>query len=451
MSVSAMHPAPPGRTGLRSRAARSTQSLALRREVAGALVSVAGLHNRPVRDADGNEVGRVEDVVVHWDSGYSPLTGLIVRVGARRTWVHAQDVITIEQQQVLLRSTRFDLRDVVRRERELQLLGDVIDHQLVDVAGIRVVRASDLYLTQVYGVWRLVGVDVSLASLLRRVLPGGLGRRPSPSQVLDWSSIQPFGVPGESVRLRRGHTELHRMRAADLADLLESLGRAERRELLEGLEPETAADALEEMNPRDLNDLLRDAPVQQAADLVAAMESDEAVEALREMPEEERSELLDAMSEVRGAELGALLEYDEETAGGYMTSRLVRLHSDRTVADAIAAVRADAARGETPAGVVVVDDDGALVDDVSVVELLGVDPSTPLGRVVGAPWPVTVPLGAGLEDVVERMTDNRGSSVLVVDDRNRPVGRILADDVVDALVHQDDRRWPWQRRAGSAS
>ncbi|OJV58893.1 MAG: hypothetical protein BGO38_16280 [Cellulomonas sp. 73-145] len=152
-----MHPAPPGRTGLRSRAARSTQSLALRREVAGALVSVAGLHNRPVRDADGNEVGRVDDVVVHWDSGYSPLTGLIVRVGARRTWVHAQDVITIEQQQVLLRSTRFDLRDVVRRERELQLLGDVIDHQLVDVAGIRVVRASDLYLTQVYGVWRLVG------------------------------------------------------------------------------------------------------------------------------------------------------------------------------------------------------------------------------------------------------------------------------------------------------
>ena len=98
-----------------------------------------------------------------------------------------------------------------------------------------------------------------------------------------------------------------------------------------------------------------------------------------------------------------------------------------------------------------VDDDGALVDDVALVELLGVDPSTPLGRVVGAPWPVTVPLGAGLEDVVERMTDNRGSSVLVVDDRNRPVGRILADDVVDALVRQDDRRWPWQRRAGSAS
>lgn len=451
MPFPAVQPAPPGRPGLRSRAQRSSQSLALRREVAGALVSVAGLKDRPVRDAEGNEVGRVHDVVVHWEAGYSPLTGLIVRVGARRTWLHAEDITSIEQQQVLLRSTSFDLRDVVRREGELQLLADVIDHQLVDVHGVRVVRASDLYLTQVSGVWRLVGVDVSLASLLRRVLPGGWGRRPSPSQVLDWSSIQPFGVPGESVQLRRGHAELRRMRSADLADLLESLGRAERRELLEGLERQTAADALEEMNPRDLNDLLRDAPVQQAADLVAAMESDEAVEALREMPEEERSDLLDAMAADRGAELEALLEYDEETAGGFMTSRLVRLHANRTVADAILAVRADASRGETPVGIVVVDDDGALLDDISVVELLGVDPTTPLGQIVGPPWPVTVAIDADLGDIVERMTDNRGSSVLVVDAGNRPVGRILADDVVDALVRQDDRRWPWQRRAGSGS
>jgi len=86
-----------------------------------------------------------------------------------------------------------------------------------------------------------------------------------------------------------------------------------------------------------------------------------------------------------------------------------------------------------------------------VVELLGVDTATPLGQIVGPPWPVTVAIDADLGDIVERMTDNRGSSVLVVDAGNRPVGRILADDVVDALVRQDDRRWPWQRRAGSGS
>ena len=74
----------------------------------------------------------------------------------------------------------------------------------------------------------------------------------------------------------------------------------------------------------------------------------------------------------------------------------------------------------------------------------------PLRGLVGPPWPVTVGPDAGLDDIVERMADNRGSSLLVVDETNRPIGRILADDVVDLLAHQRDRRWPWQRPSGGA-
>jgi len=89
----------------------ASRLLAVRREVAGALVSVAGLATSPVRDLDGNEVGRLDDVVVRWDSGYSPVTGLIVRVGQRRTWLHVADVARIDQREVRLTSTRFDLKD----------------------------------------------------------------------------------------------------------------------------------------------------------------------------------------------------------------------------------------------------------------------------------------------------------------------------------------------------
>ncbi len=450
-------PNPPTTTPATSRCSRrphysgASSRMLVRREVADALVSVAGLVRRPVRDQEGNEVGRVADVVVRWDAGYSPVTGLIVRVGARRAWVHAHDLAAIDHDEVRLLSTRFDLRDVIRRDGELQLVADVIDHQLVDVHGVRVVRASDLYLTQLAGSWRVVGVDVSIVSLLRRALPGARGRRPSPGQVLDWSGVQPFGVPGQPVRLQRPHEALRRLRPADLADLLEDLGRTERRELLDVLEPETAADALEEMDPQDLDDLLRDAPVEKAAALVASMEPDEAAEALRELPEEERDALLAAMSGGQGETLRALLAYDEETAGGVMTAGLVRMSPLSTVADAVGALRSRRAGAEEPTGIVVVDDDGRLVDDVSVFELLGADPLARLESLTGPPWPVTVSPDAELAEIVDRIVDNRRSSLLVVDAEQRPLGRILADDVIDALIADGDRRWPWQRRTGAGS
>ncbi len=401
-----------------------------------------------MRDLEGNDVGSVLDVVVNWDGGYPPLTGLVVKVGPRRTWVHSQDVESISQREVRLRRTVFDLRDVVRRPGELHLVRDVLDHQLVDVDGVRVVRASDLYLArQTTGV-RLVGVDASVMSFLRRVLPGRTARQPTPGQVLDWSSIQPFGVPGEPVRLSRSHAGLQRLRPAELADLLEDLGRPERRELLEALDPSAAADALEEMSAEHLEDLLRDAPVEQAAGLLESMEPDEAVDALRDLPDAERDTLLAAMGDERRTVLTGLLDFPEGTAGGFMTTSPICTQDD-TVGDAVALLRGRDSDGHDVSGVVIVDAEGRLLDDVAVFELVGVPPETAMRELVGPPWPTTVPADADLDEVVRQLIDNRRGSLVVVDEDEQPLGRILADDVLDALVASGDRHWPWQRRVTS--
>ena len=142
--------------------------------------------------------------------------------------MHVEDVATVEVGRVRLLSSRFDLQDVERRAGEIQLVGDVIDHQMVDVHGVRVVRASDLYLAAPAGRWCLVGVDVSWLSFLRRALPGRSGRRASPGQVLDWADVQPFGmaeVTGGPVPLAGPQSQLRRLRPGELADLLEDLGR----------------------------------------------------------------------------------------------------------------------------------------------------------------------------------------------------------------------------------
>ena len=423
----------------------------VRRELGAALVSVAGLVGRPVRGGDGELVGRLADVVVRSEAGYPPVAGFVVRIGPRRAWVHPQDVAGVEQGQLRLLSSRFDLQDVVRRPGEIQLVADVIDHQLVDMDGVRVVRAADMYLASPGEIWRLVGVDVSLVSFLRRALPGRPGRQPSPAKVLDWAGVQPFGITGGPVRLNRPNSGVHRLRPAEMADLLEDLGRVERRELLAALDTEVAADALEEMNAPDVLAVLRDAPVERAAELLTSMESDEAADALRDLPDVEREDVLRAMPAASAGELRTLLTYEEETAGGVMTSGMVLIGSTATVGEAVAALRAAAGRSDQQAGLVVVDQEGRLLDDVSVFELLGVDPNRSIAELVGPPWPVTVPPGAGLREVVSTMTDNRGSSIVVVDEQERPVGRILADDVIDALTRRDDRRWPWQRWIGTSS
>lgn len=437
----------PGTDSRRPRWARSIKrpTLAARRAVAGTLISTAGLAGQPVRDSDGTDVGRVVDLVVRWDRGVYPLlTGMIVRVGFRRAWLHAEDVQLIDNSQVIVSSAKFDLREYERRPGEWLVRKDLLDHQLLDVDGARVVRAADLYLTQMGASFRLVGVDVSFASFLRRVLPGSPGRTATASKVVDWASIQSFGRPGEPVRLRETNRGLQQLRPAQLADLLEDLARPERQLLLSLMDPDAAADVMEEMEPDELEEVLRDAPVERSAALIARMEPDEAVDALRDLPEDDRRTILHLVPPERAAQLSRLLGYPEGVAGGIMTTSLVILQLGDTIADARTKALVQRENQDVTC-LVVVDEDGRMVDDLPLMDMIAAEPTDLVSDVIGPPIPGTVLPDASLDEVVEELIANRESSLLVVDEEGRPIGRILADDVVDALIEsRSSRRWPWQ-------
>jgi len=415
-----------------------------RKALVQTLVSASGLITRPVRSPDGKVVGRVADTVIRWDSGDHPkVSGIIVRIGLRRSFLPIQNVSDITSDGVSLSSTKIDLRDYERRDGEFLANDDMIDHQLLDVNGARVVRASDLYLTKIARSYFVVAVDVSFRSFLRRVLPGSAGRSATPGKVIDWTGIQSFGRPGEPTKLRKQNTALTKLRPAELADLLEDLGRHERQVLLEILDPEVAADAMEEMDADDLEDLLLHAPVDQAADLLARMEPDEAVDALRELPEEDREAMLEAMDLETARDLQELLTYDDDEAGGFMTSELVILKQSDTVADA-RKILLELDNNDVQC-IVVVDEDGRLLDDLHLIDLFQANPRSLVGNIKNDSVPETVGPEADLEEVIEKLTANRGGSLVVVDEENRPIGRIMSDDVVDALVaERSTRNWPWQ-------
>ncbi|HEY1733685.1 MAG TPA: CBS domain-containing protein, partial [Acidimicrobiales bacterium] len=307
-----------------------------------------------------------------------------------------------------------------------------------------VIRAADLYLAPVLGRVRLVGVDVSPSTLLRRLGPRRWRVRPTPDRVIDWAAIQPFGEAtggGVEVRLRTSHDGLHRLRPGELADLLENLRRPERQELLAALSPDEAADALEEMEAEDLTSLLREAEPAKAAELLASMEPDEAVDALRDLNEEERTALLGRMPVVSAARLVELLGYPENEAGGFMTTTLVTARigdSAAEVADRLAEARVHDVDIDA---VAVVDEDGRLVGDLPLLDLLLAlrsEPDVQTGELLDDEDPVTVGPEERATQVAERLIHSRRLSLLVVKD-DQPIGRILADDVLDALVSTKGR------------
>jgi len=435
----------PGRRVLQHYREGRNQRLTTLKAIRESLVSVAGLVGRPVRNQKGAEIGDVTDVVAKWGGtdDYPPVTGLVVRVGRRDAYVPFDQVDKLDSDQIVLNSARLDLRDFDRREGEVTLVRDVLDHQLVDVDGVKVVRAADLYLAPVYDSLRLVGVDVSAQSLLRRLGPARWRTRPTPDKVIDWAAIQPFGTPTGptgDVKLRTPHHGLRRLRPGEVADLLEDLGRGARQELLSVLEPEAAADALEEMEPRELNALLQEAPPEEAAGLVARMEPDEAVDALRELEEEDRDELLGHMPPATASRLLSLLDYKDDTAGGLMTTNLVLVTPDETVAAVRRGLRAAQEHRTDIDAVIVVDEDGRLLDDVTLFELFVAEPDAKMAELIRPPAPVTIHPDATSPEVVEALIESRGSSLLVVDEEDHPMGRILADDVVDSLMPDQARR-----------
>ena len=417
---------------------RSDSALA-RKAVRDSLISLAGLVGCPVRDEDGRNIGRLVDIVVrHGEDTYPSLTGLIVRVANRKSFVDGSNISYFSQKEIKLSSLKLNLTEFVRRPGESLLDGDVLDHQIVDVDGLRVVRTSDLYLAQFDKAIRLVGVDTTFKTFLRRSLPGKFSKQPTPDQVLDWASVASLTKSGV-VQTANSRNKLGKLRPADLADLIEDLDGREQGAFLSLLSPEVAADALEAMEEDDLQGLLRGLTVEQGAELISHMEPDEAAEILRELSEDHRDSLLAEISSESSNELKKLLTYDEDTAGGIMTPRVLTKKDSDTVASAIAAI-VEHKDHDLADGIVVINSKGVLIDHISMVELVSSKPNTKLIELVGEPLPISVHYKSEIEVVVEEFRKNRGASIIVVDDKDKPIGRILADDLVDTLVNEREFR-----------
>ena len=434
-------PAVPAINTVAKRIVGRRDSVLARKNIRESLVSVAGLIGCPVRDDhDGRDLGKLVDVVVrHGEENYPAVSGLIVKIGRATSFIDGARISKLTKDEIRLSSTKINLKEYIRRPGESLLNQDVIDHQIVDVNGLRVVRSSDLYLAPLDKEIRLVGVDVSFTSFLRRVFPVTVRRRATPDRVVDWATVASLTDSGGQVRTAGPRSALAQLRPADLADLIEDLVGREQGALIELLDPNLAADVLEEMEDEDLQGLLRGLPAERAAEYLTLMEPDESAEVLRDLDDEHRESILEAMAPDAAKTLRLLVTFDEALAGGVMTTHTVICRETDTVAHALSLLVKHRER-DISDGVVVVDSKGKLLDHIQMIELVSAKPAAALSDLIGPPFPTAVHIDTPLDEVIEEFSNNRGSSIIVIDSANKPVGRIMADDLVDALVARTEKR-----------
>jgi CBS domain-containing protein len=392
-------------------------------------------------DGSGAKLGRVDDLIVRLgDDGYPPVTGVLASVAGRQVFVPAEQVDAIEHGRTTLRAVRLDLNPFERRPAEVLLKKDVLDRQLINVDGARLVRSNEIELARLDGWYRVVGVDVGFRGLVRRLVPRGLGETIGTRDFLDWASVEPFTGHVPTVRLRVPHPKLARLHPAQLADLVEQASHHEGEEILGavGADPELEADVFEELEPGHQLEFIEDRPDEEVADVLARMESDDAADLVRDLPEERRDEVVRLLPLVQRRRVRALLGYDPATAGGLMSPEFVCVYSQATREEALDRVRTSPSSAEALAWVYVMNTHKRLDGAVALVDLLRAETGVRVAEIAEVAQRVRP--DADLEEVARLMTDYDLTVVPVVDDEDRLLGVITVDDVLELVLPKGWRR-----------
>ena len=291
---------------------------------------------RPVLDAANRPVGKVLDLVARLDGQFPLVWGIRVKTGKRQhrdvSWI---DVRSFETTQVILSRGLDDLRPYSIGDNDVLLARNILDKQIVDLEGRRLIRVQDIQLSRSGTRLRVLGVDVSTSALLRRLRLSKIAdrvARSKPPHSVAWSDVDLGSWHDPSVRLRVSREGLERLHPADLAEIASNLPAAEGIELLTILDDEVAADILEEMETDDQVRFLQALGPERAARVLERMSPDDAADLIKELDREDAAMLLAELDDESAAEISELLPYEEDTAGGLMTTEYLTVEPDQTAA-----------------------------------------------------------------------------------------------------------------------
>ncbi|HEY5520678.1 MAG TPA: CBS domain-containing protein [Candidatus Limnocylindrales bacterium] len=402
---------------------------------------------RPVRDMNGESIGKVADLIVAVGERYPPVTGLVIRTDGRQIFLPWSSAAALDADGARLKTSTLDINKFHQRENEILLKQDLLDKQIVDIDGRRVVRVNDVSLDEISGSMRLVAVDVGVAGILRRMGIEGTYRTlarnlrlPLRERYIDWEDVDPLESSIAAVRLRVPHAGLASLHPSDLAMIIDQLTPKDRAGVLASLDDEQVADAIEEMEPETQVEVLEDLEPDRAADILEEMSPDDAADLVADLSETTRQEILALMETQEADEVKELLGYPEESAGGIMTTEYIALPANVTAGQAIDRLRELEPDAETIYYVYVIDKDENLVGVLSLRDLIVAKPETAISEVM-IKEPITVRVLDDQDHVAGVIARYNLLAVPVVNDAGHLEGIVTVDDALDAVAPSAGRRW----------
>ena len=406
---------------------------------------VSELIGDPVVDRVQDNIGRVKDIIITLGETFPRVTGFLITVGEEKKQVKViliGEIDLVGKQFVSTRTTSDRVVLTNLRENEVLLLRDVMDQQVVDMDGARVIRVNDLKLAKVDQDIRLIAADVGLKGMLRRLglekIAGWLFRlirAELPEKLIGWDHVQNLSG-GKLTIPTKTFTDLH---PADVAQVISQLKIEDKTAVLYSLSDKTAAEALHELEPMIAALLIANLDTKKSLGILDRMPLDEVADVLGDLPPDKTEELLRLMKVRKAAQIRELLKHKDETAGGLMTTEFLTMPQYLTAEQVIARLRETAPDAETIYYIYVVNEQCQLVGILSLRSLIVAPPEKLISEIM-IKDSITVQPEMNQREVAAVISKYNLLAVPVVDPDKKILGIVTVDDVIDFILPPFSRR-----------
>jgi magnesium transporter len=410
---------------------------------------LSGIIGKEAFGADGDAIGRIKDLLINAvpsgqnDPNQQLVTGVKLKIG-KETKCYSFKPFRVVKAREMINVTCTGLKELSGEGVENGLLLDenILDKQIVDLNGRKLVRVNDVRLVTLPTGTYVVAVDIGIEGLLRRIgiaIPMkrilSLFKINIPAKFIIWDDVQAIDFSNLNIKLSKSYSKLHTLHPSDLADILEDLGRKSSTSVFSALDEEKAADVLEELEPSAQVYIIESLPVNKVADVLEKMPADEVADILDELESDKAELLLKEMEAKSSQEVRELLEYDDNLVGSLMTTDYLSFSTSKTVEDIFRELRIRKPEQAELYNMFVTEKEDKLIGTFNLRDLVLAEPDTKISSIMKSD-PVSLYDDQKTTAIAELVSKYNLLAVPVIDREEKLQGMVVVDDVVEDLISE---------------